>query len=175
MDNTQGAPNQANEAVGPQLLIEKLYLKDCSYEAPHTPQVFRSEWKPQVNLDLNTRSDRLHDDLHEVILTVTVTVKTNNENAYLVEVKWAGIFSLKNFDPTQLGGVLGSYCPSLLYPYVCQTIGDLVQKGGFPQLNLVPINFDALYQDSLARQQGQGAKTAANDLENVSGDSGRTN
>jgi preprotein translocase subunit SecB len=151
MAEQANAPQQEQDSTTPQFRIEKIYLKGVSYEAPKTPGQFKAEWHPQVNLDLNTKSTFLEDHYHEVVLAVTVTVKNNDNTAYLIEVNYAGIFSLNNFEKQQSQEILGSFCPSLLYPYVCQTVGDMVLKGGFPQLNLTPINFEAIYRDSLQK------------------------
>ena len=150
----------------PELAIQNVYTKDVSYECPNPPHTFKDEWKPEVKLDLQTTTNKLQDNIHEVVLHTTVTVTSNNTTAYVAEVKQAGIFMIKNFAEDQMGPVLGSLCPSIIYPYTRQRVADLVLNGGFPQLNLAPINFDALYA------QQQQAK-AANDGE-AKGDSGST-
>jgi len=127
--------------------IQRIYLKDVSYESPQTPAVFVSNtnWQPQVSLHLNTESTKLENDLYESVLTVTATVKLGEETAYLTEVKQAGLFLVKGFPDDRMGPMLGSFCPNLLFPFAREAIGSLVQKGGFPQLLLDPVNFDALY------------------------------
>lgn len=140
----------------PEFAIQKIYTKDLSFEAPNTPQVFHEEWKPELNLNLQTVSKDLGDHVFEVVLTTTVTVKSNNKLAFIVEVKEAGIFTIKDFPKDQMGPVQGSVCPSILFPYSREVISDVVVRGGFPQLCLAPINFDALYAQQL-EQQGSGA------------------
>lgn len=138
----------------PYFYIEKYYLKGSSFESPNAPEIFRdADWKPKINLDVNSHTTKLHEHVHEVVLQLTVTAKNEDKNIYLVEVQQAGIYTLRNFEPDRLHEVLGSFCPGLLYPWAAQTITDLVMKGGFPQLNLAPINFDAIYRESLQRQQ----------------------
>lgn len=127
--------------------IQRVYLKDVSYESPQSPAVFlgNTNWQPNVSLHLNTESAKLENDVFEVILTVTATVKLAEETAYLAEIKQAGLFLIKGFEAARLGPMLGSFCPNLLFPFAREEIASLVQKGGFPQLLLDPVNFDALY------------------------------
>jgi len=150
MSNSQTEMDQQ-----PHFYIEKYYLKGTSYESPNAPEVFREEWNPKINLDVNSHTEKLHDDVYEVTLQLTVTAKNEEKNIYLIEVQYAGIYTLRNFDGERLDEVLGSFCPGLIYPYATQTVTDLVMKGGFPQLNLAPINFEAIYRESLQRKQQQ--------------------
>ena len=143
------------EQQGPEFGIQRIYIKDFSLEVPNSPAVFLEEWKPHLNLDLKTNTKKLEDDLHEVELTVTVTVKLEENTAFLVEIKQAGIFSLKDFPEDQIRPMLGSFCPNILYPYAREAITSAVMKAGFPQLYLTPVNFDALYQQSQAQQEQQ--------------------
>ena len=133
----------------PEFFIQRIYVQDSSFEAPGTPKAFLAQWKPTVNLNISTANSSLEDDIFEVVLTVTVKVENDGDTAFLVEVKQAGIFSIKHFPEDQHGGLLNSYCPTILFPYVRETISDIVARGGFPQLLLSPINFDALYQQQL--------------------------
>jgi len=142
---------------GPLFSIARIYVKDVSFEAPHAPEIFREEWKPDVNVDLQTKTDRLEDTVYQVLLHITVTVKMKEKVAFLVEVHQAGIFTLQGFSQEQLGHTLGSLCPTILYPYARETISDIVTRGGFPQLLLAPVNFDALYLQHL-EQQKKGAQ-----------------
>ena len=143
--------NQAPVGDGPQFGIVRIYLKDVSFETPNSPEVFRQDFKPDVNLQLNTSVNRLDGDLFEVVLNVTVTSKQEDKTGFLVEVQQAGIFELKGYDEAQKGSVLGAYCPNTLYPFAREAVSDLVVKGGFPQLLLSPINFDALYTQKVIR------------------------
>ena len=141
--------NQAPVGDGPHFGIVRIYLKDVSFETPNSPEVFRQDFKPEVNLQLNTAVNQLDGDLFEVVLNVTVTSKQEDKTGFLVEVQQAGIFELKGYDEAQKGSVLGAYCPNTLYPFAREAISDLVLKGGFPQLLLSPINFDALYTQKM--------------------------
>lgn len=132
--------------------IQRVYLKDASFESPASPAIFTREFKPETNVELNAGNKKLTGSIHEVVLNITVTVKVEDEVAYLVEIKQAGIFSTAGYQDEQLGHLLGSYCPNLLYPYAREEISNLVVKGGFPQMLLAPINFDALYNQHLQEQ-----------------------
>ena len=149
---------EATQAAGPEFAIQRLYIKDLSMETPNSPQIFLEEWKPELNLDLETKADKLDDETHEIVLRVTVTVKIKDKVAFLVEVKQAGIFTLKGFPEDQERPMLGSFCPTVLYPYAREVVTDAVIKAGFPQLYLAPVNFDALLaeHDKQAAEQGEG-------------------
>lgn len=147
------AENTAVDANVRQVGIQRIFLKDASYEAPNTPGVFNAEWKPHINLNINTNSTKLDDGHHEVILTVTAEVKNNDENAFLCEVQQAGVFLFQGLNDEELRTVIGSFCPNQLYPYARAAITDLVAKGGFPGLTLQPLNFDALLAQHAAELQ----------------------
>ena len=144
---------QANQ----QFAVQKIYIKDMSFEAPNSPEVFtEGQWQPEVNVQINTEGRTLAENTHEVTLTITVTAKQDNKTAFLVEVKQAGVFVMVNFEEEQLKGMLGAYCPEMLFPFVREEVANLVAKGGFPQLLLSPVNFNALYmqhQEQQAQQQ----------------------
>jgi preprotein translocase subunit SecB len=146
-----------------QFSIQKIYTKDLSFETPNAPKIFREKWEPAVDFNLGTHVDKLEDTIFEVTLTVTITVKSVETVAYLVEVNQAGIFTLDNFNEQELGPMLGSFCPNILFPYAREVVSDLVAKGGFPQLLLAPVNFDALYSQHLQQlQQQPGGSTTLN-------------
>lgn len=147
--------NQAPAENGPEFSILRIYLKDVSFETPNSPGVFTQEFKPEIGLRLNTAIKRIEEDLHEVVLNITVTAKQGEKTGFLVEVQQAGVFSLKGFDEAQKGTMLGAYCPSTLFPYAREAISDLVTKGGFPPLLLAPINFRAMYEESAAERAKQ--------------------
>lgn len=159
--NTDAKAN-ANTAK-PRFEIQKVYLRDVSLESPKAVEVFRGgAWKPEANLQLNSRSKKVDDTLHEVILTVTVTVKHDDANAYLVEVQQAGLFTLEGIPEQHVGQILGAACPAVLFPFAREVVADLVQKAGFPQHLLPPVNFDALYLQQKQREAGsESAEPAA--------------
>jgi len=141
-----------------QVSIQKIFTKDISFETPNSPKIFTEKWEPTVDFNLGTNVESLEDALFEVTLSVTVTVKCKETTAYLVEVTQAGIFSLAGFSEQEMGPMVGSFCPNILFPYAREVVSDLVAKGGFPQLLLAPVNFDALYSQHL--QQAQQAQQA---------------
>ena len=144
----------AEQQNAPQVSIQKIYLKDVSFESPHSPSIFtKKDWKPDVNLQVNTETAKVDEDVFDVTLTVTATVKQDEETLYLVEAKQAGIFAIKGLDAQQLQAVLSTYCPANLFPYAREVLSSLVEKGGFPQLLLQPVNFDAMYQQHLQKLQ----------------------
>ncbi|AHE99725.1 protein-export chaperone SecB [Thioalkalivibrio paradoxus] len=145
------------QGQGPEFTIQKLYIKDLSFEAPSAPGIFLKEWKGETNLQLNTKTRTLNeqDGVYEVELGLTVTTKSQDETAYLVEVKQAGVFVARGFSPEQKGHLFGAYCPNILFPFAREVVADMVLKGGFPQVLLQPINFDALYAQHQQEQQAQ--------------------
>lgn len=145
----------------PQLSVQKLYIKDSSFEAPSAPHIFQEQGQPQIQLQLGQQVNALAPDVFEVVLSVTVTCKLGEKTAYLCEVHQAGIFGVAGFDDANRDAVLGSYCPNVLFPYARQAISDMVQGGGFPPFFLQPINFDALYAEALARRAEGGADAPA--------------
>ena len=151
-----------NAAASPVFTVEKLYVKDVSFEAPGAPQVFNEQGQPQLQMNLNQKVQRLGDTAFEVTLGVTLTCTIGEKTAYLAEVQQAGVFALAGFTEQQLDTMLGTHCPTVLYPYARQAIGDLIQAGGFPPFLLQPLNFDALYADGLRQRAQQQAQDGGN-------------
>jgi len=147
-ENTNGAVG----ADQPQFTIHKIYLKDVSFEVPGAPAIFNEPGQPQLELNLNQKVARTPDGQFEVVLGVTLTCKTGDKTVYLAEVEQAGLFGLGGFDERQLDFMLGTHCPSVLFPYARHAVGDLIAKGGFPPFYLQPINFEALYGEGLRRR-----------------------
>jgi len=140
MTDTQASTN--NEK---QFAIQKLYIKDISFESPNSPLIFTEKWEPKVELNLSTNAAAAPQDLYEASVTATLTVKNNDKVAYLVEATQVGVFAATGFSKEELGPLLGSFCPNVLFPYLREIVSDLVSKGGFPPMLLNPVNFDALY------------------------------
>ena len=143
-----------------QFAMQRIYTKDLSFESPATPDIFRKQWQPAVNVDLNTKSNKVDDGgNYEVILTVTITAKMDDETAFLVEVQQAGIFLIAGFEGENLRRLLGTAAPNILFPYARENIDSLCVKGGFPALMLAPVNFEALYQQAInqAAEQNEAA------------------
>lgn len=141
--------------------IQKLFLKDVSFESPNAPAIFSDNgWSPEINVQLNTESNSLAENVVEVVLKITVTAKHEDKTAFLVELHQAGVFTVQGFSEEEMGGMLGSYCPNVLFPFAREAISDLVGKGGFPQLLLAPVNFDALYAQHIQQQKVSAEETA---------------
>jgi preprotein translocase subunit SecB len=161
-EQTMAEFNANGQAGQPQLVLQKIYVKDASFEAPNAPQIFQemgeTEAQPQVQLNLGHKAVDLGNDLFEVVLSLTLTCALGERTAYLAEVHQAGIFGIAGFTDEDRDGILGSYCPNLLFPYGRQMVSAMVQEGGFPPFLLQPINFDALYAEQ-QRQQVEGAGT----------------
>jgi preprotein translocase subunit SecB len=126
------------------LALQNVYLKDCSYESPNGPRI-DGNWNPQINLDLQTSSTSLGPEVREVVLTVTVSAKHGESTIFLVEVKQAGLFVIRNLPESELKRAISTVCPGVLFPYARAAVSQLVSQGGFPQFLLPPVNFDALY------------------------------
>jgi len=153
---TQEQPQQ-------QFALQRIYTKDISLESPSTPGIFRKQWQPQLSVDLGTKSDKIDDNgNYEVVLTITITAKVEEETAFLIEVQQAGIFFINGFAPEELRRIVGTAAPNILFPYARECVDGLCVKGGFPPVMLAPVNFDAMYQQALAQAQaGQGAAEPA--------------
>ena len=128
-----------------QFSVQRVYVKDVSFESPNAPDIFRGEWKPKHDLSLNTSINTLDQNIYEVVLAVTVSAKIDEKVAFVAEVQQAGIFMATGFPEEELGPLLGAYCPTLLFPYAREVVSDLVVKGSFPQLVLQHVNFDMLF------------------------------
>jgi len=147
--------NQAAEEQQVPFAIQRIYVKDISFESPNAPAIFRKEWQPEVKLDLDTRSEKLEDNMFEVTLSLTVTTTVAGETAFLCEVQQAGIFAVPELQDAQMAHMLASFCPNILFPYARETVANLVNRGTFPQLNLAPVNFDALFAQYVQQRQAE--------------------
>ena len=145
----------AEQQAAEQFAIQRIYVKDISYESPNAPAIFRKEWQPAIPLDLDTRSEKLDDNTFEVVLSLTVTARLEEEVAFLCEVQQAGIFSVPVLEDAQMAHMLASFCPNILFPYAREAVSNLVNRGTFPQLNLAPVNFDALFAQYVQKRQAE--------------------
>jgi len=159
-ENQNPAGEAATAETQPQFAIQRVYTKDVSFETPNSPAIFQKEWKPEIKLDLDTRSNKLADDTYEVVLAVTVTATVEGQTAFLAEVQQAGIFTIGNLPEVQLAHTIGAFCPTTLFPYARETVASLVNRGSFPQFNLSPVNFEALFA-SYVQQRTAEAKVNA--------------
>ena len=157
--DTQGGTTAIDGAQGAMFTVEKLYVKDLSFEAPGAPQIFGEAGQPQLQLNLAQKVQRLADNAYEVVLGVTLTCTVNEKAAYVAEVQQAGVFGLAGFDERALDVMLGTHCPNVLFPYARSMVSQLVSQGGFPQLLLPPVNFDALYLNAQSQSVPAGQTT----------------
>ena len=153
-----GAP--ADSAVA--FSIDKIYVKDLSLECPGSPQSFKTAEQPQVEVGLRTRGEQIEPDMYECVITITLTAKTSDRTLFLVEASQAGIFTIRGIPPEHLQPVIAINCPNVLFPYLRETLADMVGRAGFPPVHLAPINFEALYQQQLEQMQQPAPATAAN-------------
>jgi preprotein translocase subunit SecB len=160
-EEEKGAVAAAETTDQPQIMIQRVYLKDLSFESPNSPQSFTADWKPEVSVDLNSQARQLNETNFEVVLRITITAKADDKTVYLTEVQQAGLFHIANVPKDSMGQVLGAFCPNILFPYARETIDSLVQRGSFPALMLAPVNFDALYAQSMAQQAAQASAETA--------------
>jgi preprotein translocase subunit SecB len=160
-NNTPEAATQEN--AGPNFAVQRLYLKDLSFETPQGPAAFQKQWKPKVNQDLSTKSAKIDENTYEVSLRITVTVKDEEETIYLIEVEQAGLFTIKGIEDQQLAQVLNVTCATMLLPYAREAIDSTLIKGSFPPLMIPPINFESLFTNALKQAaDAKKSKTEAN-------------
>lgn len=158
----QDDKQQDAQTEGPpkgQFGLQKIYVKDVSFEIPNSPMVFQEEWAPSVNMDIANTAARVSEDLYEAVLSVTITVTSREKTMYLIETQQAGIFHISGLGSEAISKMLATTCPNILFPFVRETISDLVMRGGFPQLLLAPVNFEALYAQKQAEQKDRDTTT----------------
>jgi preprotein translocase subunit SecB len=149
------AANQQQQ-VEQQFAVQRIYTKDLSFESPATPEVFKKQWQPQVSVDLNTKNSAIDTEgNYEVVLSLTITAKVEEETAFLIEVQQAGIFFVSGIEGDDLRRILATAAPNILFPYARETIDSVCVKGAFPALMIAPVNFDAVYERALTQAQAQ--------------------
>lgn len=153
---------QTPEANAPQFNIQRIFTKNISFETPNSPAIFGLTWKPEVQMDIDTKSQKIDDNNFEVVLSITVTAKVEDKTAFLVEVEQAGIFTITHLPEQQMAHTIGSMCPNILFPYAREAISNLVNRGTFPPLNLAPVNFDALFASYMQQVSQQKAEAGEN-------------
>jgi len=165
--------DQDQSTAEKQIAIQKIYVKDFSFESPHTPDVFaKSDWSPKTNLNLRSTHTTGKDNSHEVVLTVTIEAKEDEQTFFLVELQQAGLFHIAGYGEDEFKAIIGSYCPNILFPYARESVANIVSKGGFPEFLLQPINFDALYAQGMAQAQAQEQEKAEGGGSNGGGNGG---
>ena len=153
-DTAPVANGAADQPQMAQVAVQKIYVKDSSFEAPNAPMIFQDQGQPNIQLNLNQKVQTIGENVYEVVLTVTLTCKISDKTAYLAEVQQAGIFGMVGFDPATLHGMLGTFAPNTLFPYARQAISALVLDGGFPPFMLDPIDFAGVYAARKAQAAG---------------------
>ena len=150
-----------NEGTIPvKLILERIYLKDASFESPASPSIFESPWKPDLKVDINTKASGLSGNRHEVVLRITIDASTEGEKTgFVVEIQQAGIFLIEGVNGDDLRKVLGVACPTTLFPYLRESVDSLIVKGGFPAINLAPINFEMVFDEALKQSQQRNSVT----------------
>lgn len=146
------APNQEGQQEQRGFGLQRMYIKDVSFEAPNTPAVFEGEWNPKLNLNIGTRARAVADDFYEIVLTVTVEAHQEEQVAFLVELQQAGVFMVKGFSEQELNQVLAILGPQNLFPFAREAVANLTSRGGFPPVLLQPINFEQLYRQKMQEQ-----------------------
>ncbi len=151
-ENQEAASSPAGEESA-KFALQRIYIKDSSFESPKAPDCFRGQWQPKVNMELNSSNTPIGDGLFEVVLQLTITAKDeSDEVVYLIEVQQAGIFNIEGLSEEALIQTLGAFCPSVLFPYAREAVDSLVVKGSFPALMLAPVNFDAIFEHARKQQ-----------------------
>ena len=146
------ADNQ--EKIPATLILERIFLKDASFESPSSPEVFDTSWKPELKVDINTKASSLSEKRHEVVLRITIDAATRGrKSGFIIEIQQAGVFAIEGVFGNDLRKVLGVTCPTTLFPYLRECVDSLITKGGFPAINLAPINFEMVFQEALKRSQ----------------------
>ena len=166
MSETEAGNGEAGAAgdpqAQPQVALQKIFVKDVSFESPNAPDIFRRPWKPKHQLDLNSGFRPIGDGLHEVVLTISIEARDEEDRVgFIVELQQAGIFAVTGLEEARLQHVLSTYAPTVLFPYARETIDALVVRGAFPALMLAPVNFDALYAEAVRRRSDQGGAASA--------------
>ncbi len=155
MTDQQAQQNPQEQAAMPVFNIEKIYIKDLSVEVPNAPGIFLEREAPQMEMQLNTQSAPIQEDIYETILSITITAKIQDKTAFLVELKQAGIFRIQNIPQEAMEPALGVGCPNILFPYAREAVSDAVLKAGFPPLMLQPVNFELMYMQQQQQLQAQ--------------------
>jgi preprotein translocase subunit SecB len=148
--------DKAQEPTEAQFSIQKVYVKDISFETPNSPEVFKMEWKPVVDMHMTNEATPLGNNLFDVVLSITLTAKLEDKTAYLVEINQAGVFLIENIPDDVIERMLATVCANILFPFAREAVSDIVTRGGFPQILLSPVNFDAMYAQQ--QQQAEQAK-----------------
>lgn len=157
------------QAPAKQLLLQKVYVKDMSFESPKAPDIFMANPQANTQLNIGTKNQKLDADVFEVTLTLTVQSKSGDDVLFLIEIAQSGIFTLRGYSDEECQVLLGTFCPGTLYPFAREAVAEIAGKGGFPQLLLQPINFDAVYAQAMQQRQSAAAQQASVDAAGTTG------
>lgn len=155
MNNSQHSSQPSGQEPKPEMVVQRLYVKDLSLECPNSPLIFKDQWKPELKLELNVSDNLVEPEIYEVVVHIVVTATNQEKVAFLIELAYGGVISLKNFQQQQLEFVLGAVVPSIIFPYAREVISDQSVRAGFPPLILAPVNFDALYAQKKAQMASE--------------------
>ena len=159
-ENNQQDAGQAAAANAPIFAIQRVYLKDISFETPMGPEAFTKAYKPAIQQDLNIQANQIEEGLFEIVLLLTVTARIEERAVFLVEVKQAGLFAIANLEGPAVTQLINTACPQILFPYAREAIDSILNRGSFPPLMLAPINFDAVFVQAIAAAQQQAQEQA---------------
>lgn len=149
------AATQESEAPQAGFALDRIYLKDVSFESPNAPEIFTKQWAPEVKMDLNTKNKQLNEELFEITVCVTLTATVEGMTAYIAEVEQAGIFKVQGMQGMQLAQALSSYCPNILFPYLRESLDTIIVKGSFAPAMMAPVNFDAIFANAVMQKKKQ--------------------
>lgn len=159
--NQQNQNENSNEAKQ-NFLIQKIYLKNSNFEIPNAPEVFKQNLQPEVKMEFKIASAKLADqDVYEVLLILNITMQQQGATVYQIKATQAGIFTLVGFKDEELKQLLNTYCPNIIYPFARESVCEMAVRGGFPQLLITPINFDALYAEQLKKATAKSEQEVA--------------
>ena len=145
------------QQVQRQFLVQRIYTKDISFEAPNTPQLFQENWSPEINVGLGSEVNKVNEEMLELVLKVSVEAKHEDKTVFLVEIQQAGLFAIQGFNEQEADALMGVAAPNVLFPYAREVVSDLVTRGSFPQFVLQPVNFEAIYAQQRQAKAAQAA------------------
>ena len=156
---------EGKEAAQAVFALERIYVKDTSFESPNSPDIFKKQWKPEVKMDLFTKNKQLGDELYEIVVCTTLTATVDGMTAYIAEVQQAGIFTVQGLQGMQLAQALSSYCPNILFPYLREAMDTIIVKGSFSPAMMAPVNFDAIFANAVMQKKKQVEDAASAEAE----------
>jgi preprotein translocase subunit SecB len=166
-ENNSVETNEAATPASPAFAIQRIYLKDISFETPMGPEAFTKTYQPNIQQDLNIQANQVNENIYEVVLLLTITARLENKAVFLVEVKQAGLFAIAGLEPAAVTQLINTACPQILFPYAREAVDGILGRGSFPPLNLAPINFDAVFVQAIETARKQAEEKAAPQAETI--------